>query len=128
MSFSAAFRTILSMFERAYVSSISRPSAVGLIEMLASIPLSTIVSITDSYSLMNHDDSSIELISSPRTSMVKQAPSDESFLIKSSACSRLSPAVYLFATHPTTNFGAKGSKVTMLLPKRPMRSTAWLET
>ena len=128
MSFSAAFRTILSIFEWATFSSIRRPRAVGLIEILASIPLSTIESMTDSYSLMNHEDSSMDFISSPRTSIVKHAPSDESFFITSSACSRLSPAVYLLATHPTMNLGANGRKVTMVRPKKPMLATEWLET
>ena len=128
MSLSAAFRTIRSMLEKANSSSIRRPSAVGLIEMLASTTLATIESMTDSYSSISHSDSSMALISSPRTSIVKHAPSEDSFLINSRACSRLSPAVYLLATHPTMNLGANGRKVTMVRPKRPMLTTAWLET
>ena len=72
--------------------SIRRPNAVGLMEMFASRPLSTIASISLSYSSMKNWASFNVAISSPRTSTVKQAFSELISLIRRMALSMSGPA------------------------------------
>ena len=92
MSFRAAFFIISSIFDNATSLSISNPKAVGFKEIFALIWLDTINSKTLEYSSTKYLASPISLISSPKTSIVKQASSFDIFFIKSIADSRFEPA------------------------------------
>ncbi len=83
---------IPSILSSAAPRSTSKPKAVGLIEILASILWSAMASKTASYSRMKKCVSSRELISSPNTSTVKHAPCESISLITLRAWSRVSPA------------------------------------
>ena len=108
------------MFARATDSSISKPNAVGLIEMFASKPFSTIASSSLMYSPMKNWASSSDSTSSPRTSTVKQAPSELIRLIRSMALAMSVPATYLLATHLMMNRGVSGIMLTIARPNRPI--------
>ena len=49
----------------------------------------------------------MEDISSPKTSIVKQAPSNVRRFIIFTALSKSGPATYLLETHPTNHFGIR---------------------
>ena len=68
-----------------------------------SLPI--IAETTRLYSSRKNVASSIELISSPSTSIVKHAPSFDKRRITLTASSRLGPATYLRLTHPTNQRG-----------------------
>ena len=104
------------MLARAASGSISRPNAVGLIEMFASILFSIIESISVEYSSMKNSASTIEMISSPRTSTVKQAPSSLISRIREIALCMSEPATYLFETQRMKAFGVIGIKPTTNCP------------
>ena len=112
----AAFLTRPSILPRAESGSISKPNAVGLIEMFASISFSMMESIKLEYSSMKNSASFIELISSPSTSTVKHAPSSLISLIREIALIMSEPATYLFETQRMKALGVIGIKPTTNCP------------
>ena len=123
MSCSAAFLSRRSMFAYAFSSSINNPKAVGLILRLASNLLSTIASRTRSYSSMKNCASCRLEISSPRTSMVKQAPSELSLRITATALSISLPATYRRAILAMRKRGMRFVTPTMNFPNTPIAHT-----
>ena len=84
--------------------------------MLASISCEIISSRTREYSSTKNLASSRVLISSPKTSIVKQVFSLSIFFIKLMAECKFEPATYLPAIRLTINLGAMGRSLTINLP------------
>ncbi|GIR76931.1 MAG: hypothetical protein CM15mP78_16300 [Candidatus Poseidoniales archaeon] len=80
------------MFSMPCSGSMSRPKAVGLMLMLASKSLALMAFMTRMYSSRKKVASSMDEISSPRTSMVKQAPSALNRFMTATASSSVEPA------------------------------------
>ena len=115
ISCSEACCTSDSMFSIPFSLSIRSPNAVGLIDKLASKFCSTIACMTRTYSSRKYCASSREEISSPKTSIVKQAPSDSSRFMTLTASSSVGPATYLLETHRTNQRGMRSVIATMSL-------------
>ena len=107
MSWLFAIATKASILSIPFSRSNSRPKAVGLIERLASKLFSLMAVITRLYSSRKNDASSIEVISSPRTSIVKQAPSLDNLCITLTASSSSGPATYRRLIQPTNQRGIR---------------------